>query len=297
MVHTPAVSVVVPVHNRHDSVSAAVGSILDQSVQDLEIIIVDDASCPKIDPSMFQEGDPRIRIVRHETNRGAGAARNSGVSVATGEFLALLDSDDVWHTRKLEIQLEEIEKWLPATPLVVSSGWRWFRDGRLVSEISPVGAENISRFAAGSWFYPGSTVLMRRETALKIGPQDETMPRLEDYDWYLRFALEGGKLRIVPMPLVDVRWHRGSLFDKVRQSGEILKRKYLSRDGEYYIADGAVRRRIRSYIALSEASAAWYAGDRVRGLIALACSFGLCPRTQMQIEKLWTAKRAGIAGR
>jgi glycosyltransferase involved in cell wall biosynthesis len=293
MIHTPAVSVVVPVHNRHDLLLAAIRSILDQSFQDFEIIIVDDASSPKIDPSMLGNVDPRIRIVRHETNRGAGAARNSGLSAATGEFLALLDSDDVWHPRKLEIQLAEFEKWPAATPLVVSSGWRWFRDGHLMSEVLPVGGETISRFAAGSWFYPGSTVLMRRETAIKIGLQDETMPRLEDYDWYLRFALEGGKLTIVPMPLVDARWHRGSMFAKVRQSGEVLRRKYLVRDGAHYIDDGAVRRRIRSYIALSEASAAWYSGHRARGLFELARSFALCPRTHMQIEKLWVAKRVG----
>jgi glycosyltransferase involved in cell wall biosynthesis len=293
MIPTPAVSVVVPVHNRHDLLIAAADSILDQTFQDFEIIIVDDASDPKIDASMFRGGDPRIRIVRHDMNRGAGAARNSGLAVATGEFLAFLDSDDIWHPRKLEIQLAEFDKWPPAIPLVVSSGWRWFRDGRPVSEILPVGGESISRFASGSWFYPGSTVLMRRDTALKTGLQDETMPRLEDYDWYLRFALEGGKLTIVPLPLVDARWHRGSIFAKVRESGDVLRRKYLVRGGAHFIEDGAVRRRIRSYIALSEASAAWYSGHHALGLVALAHSFVLCPRKQMQIEKLWIAKRVG----
>ena len=131
---------------------------------------------------------------------------------------------------------------------------------------------------------------MRRETALAIGPQDETLPRLEDYDWYLRFALRGGRLGVAAMPLVDVRWHRGSILSKVRQAGEILQKKYLRPGGEFYIRDPGVRRRIRSYIALSEASAAWYQGDRVRGVTALAYSFLLCPRAQMQIEQLWTEK-------
>jgi glycosyltransferase involved in cell wall biosynthesis len=289
----PVVSVVIPVHNRHDLLTAAVNSILEQSVQDFELIIVDDGSSPRIEPGMLRESDRRIRIVRHETSKGAGAARNSGVAAATGEFLALLDSDDIWHRQKLEIQLEELAKWRPETLLIVACGWRYFRDGRLMSEISPVGAENLSRFASGSWFYPGSTVLMRRETALEIGPQDETLPRLEDYDWYLRFGLRGGKLTIVPMPLVDVRWHRGSILDKVRRSGDTLRRKYLERGGEFYIADPAVRRRIRSYVALSEASAAWHAGDRLRALVALTRSYALCPRAQTQIERLWTEKRVG----
>ena len=199
MTHRPAVSVVVPVHNRHDLLVLAVNSILDQSVRNFEVIVVDDGSSPKIDLSLFQRVDARIRILRHERSRGAAAARNSGVSAAAGEWLAFLDSDDIWHPQKLEIQLAELTKWPAGTLLVLSSGWRYFQNGRPVSEISPVGAENISRFASGSWFYPGSTVLMRRETALQIGPQDETLPRLEDYDWYLRFALRGGKLAIVPM--------------------------------------------------------------------------------------------------
>jgi glycosyltransferase involved in cell wall biosynthesis len=297
MTHRPAVSVVVPVRDRHDLLVLAVRSICDQSVRDIEIIIVDDGSSPKIDSSLFGRDDARIRILRHETSRGAGAARNSGVLVANGEFLAFLDSDDIWHPRKLEIQLGELMKFPAETPLVVASGWRYFHEGRAISEIAPVATEDIGRFAAGSWFYPGSTPLMRRETALAIGPQDETLPRLEDYDWYLRFALRGGKLAVVAMPLVDVRWHRGSIFGKVRQAGEILQRKYLRPGGEFYIDDPAIRRRIRSYIALSEASAAWHQGHRVRGLTALAHSLMLCPRPRIQIEKLWSEKRIGAAGR
>ena len=285
----PFVSVIVPTHGREDLVLRAVSSVLRQSVESIEVIVVDDGSAPPIDfPSDLR--DERLRVVRRTQNCGAAAARNTGVENARGDWLAFLDSDDVWHADKLRLQLDEAARWPSDSPIAFASGWRYVRDLKVVSEIMPVDADTPARFAAGSWFNPGSTILIRRELAVRIGPQDERLRRLEDYDWFLRFAFAGGRLKVVRKSLVDVRWHRG-LDDKiVRAAAAVIAREYLRPGGRYFVADKAIRRRIRSYLQLSEASAAWHRGRRVRGLTALMRSLLWYPRLQMQVEPLWTSK-------
>lgn len=102
-----AVSVVIPCYNRGDRLLRTVKSALAQTCESFEVVIVDDAS--PIDPiSTLGElvDDPRIRVVRHEMNRGASAARNTGLKAARGRFVAFLDSDDDWAPEKLATQLE-----------------------------------------------------------------------------------------------------------------------------------------------------------------------------------------------
>lgn len=96
------ISVVIPVYNVEKFVAEAVQSVLDQTETDFELIIVDD--CSPDNSIAICEGfqDERIRIVRHKENRGLAGARNTGIREARGEYIAFLDSDDVWETSKLE---------------------------------------------------------------------------------------------------------------------------------------------------------------------------------------------------
>ncbi len=118
---TAAVSVILPTYNRSRSLRAAIDSVLRQSYADLELIVVDDASTEDIEGLVRNIGDPRIRYVRRPQNGGAAAARNSGLAVAAGEFIAFQDSDDLWLPDKLERQMALLGR-LPDDVGVVTGG-------------------------------------------------------------------------------------------------------------------------------------------------------------------------------
>jgi glycosyltransferase involved in cell wall biosynthesis len=109
----PMISVILPTYNRSHSLPAAIASVLTQSVRDLELIVVDDASSEDIRAVLEGMGDTRLRYLRRRQNGGAGAARNSGLAAAHGQFIAFQDSDDLWLPGKLEAQLARLTA-LPA---------------------------------------------------------------------------------------------------------------------------------------------------------------------------------------
>lgn len=102
----PTVSVVVPVHNRISWAVEAVRSVLDQTYADFEVVVVDDGSTE--DPTPLRVADERVRYVRQE-NRGASAARNLGLGLARGRYVAFLDADDLFVPGKLERQATVME--------------------------------------------------------------------------------------------------------------------------------------------------------------------------------------------
>src|SRR4030042_5052103 len=107
----PTVSIIIPTYNRAHLVMRAINSVLDQSFQDFEIIIVDDASRDNTEKMVSGIRDKRIFYIRHEKNRGGSAARNTGIKQARGEYIAFLDSDDEWLPEKLEKQLKVLEQY------------------------------------------------------------------------------------------------------------------------------------------------------------------------------------------
>ncbi|MBU1336444.1 MAG: glycosyltransferase [Alphaproteobacteria bacterium] len=101
----PQISVILPTYNRLRTLPAAISSVLTQSVKNLELIVVDDASSEDIEGLIASIGDPRVTYIRRPSNGGAGAARNTGLSLAKGQYIAFQDSDDLWLPGKLEFQL------------------------------------------------------------------------------------------------------------------------------------------------------------------------------------------------
>ena len=103
----PVVSVVVPAFNRASVITNAIQSVLGQSFRELEVIVVDDGSRDTTAETVLSiaQSDPRVRLNRHHSNRGAQAARNTGIRAAVGEWIAFLDSDDTWLTSSLELRM------------------------------------------------------------------------------------------------------------------------------------------------------------------------------------------------
>lgn len=108
----PLISVVIPTYNRERTLKASMESVLDQSYINLELIIADDASTDQTEALVkrMMEKDGRIKYIKADKNAGANAARNMGASIATGDYVAFIDSDAVWRKNKLERQLQIFEK-------------------------------------------------------------------------------------------------------------------------------------------------------------------------------------------
>lgn len=182
----PAVSVIIPVHNRPQLLQTALESILAQSFTDYEILVVDDGSTVELLGAVPALNHPAVRYLR-QPNAGAGAARNSGLAAAGGEFMSFLDSDDVM----LPDNLRLLHQCLADQPAAaVAHGWATIVDheGREAQRTRPIlagwaGEHYLIRNAT-----PVGTLLLRRECFEAGYRFDETLPLFEDWDLWLRLA-------------------------------------------------------------------------------------------------------------
>jgi glycosyltransferase involved in cell wall biosynthesis len=179
------VTVIVPFLNRAGTLPRCIASIRAQTFGDWELIAVDDGSTDDSVAVIEAIADPRIRIIRHERNRGAGAARNTGLRAATGELIAFLDSDDEWLPQKLERQIPAIES---SGAGLVLCGFEEITDGVAEIHLPPGDADWKTRLHWICGVRGGTTPLFRRSCLERVGFMDEEIFPLEDWDWLLRFA-------------------------------------------------------------------------------------------------------------
>lgn len=292
----PELSVVIPVHDRYDSMFCAVESALEQGVDDIEVLVVDDASTPSIQLPPRLAADPRVRIVRHSANRGAAAARNTGMALARGTWIAFLDSDDLWLPGTLAPRLAEAQRFAVAggNPLAVHvAGFNLVPAGGRVGEVRiPVGSFDPLGFASGCWFSPGSTALFQREPVLaRVGGQDETLRRFEDVDWFLRISLAGGGVTVSRIVAATVNLGSRPPATVVERSGLQLIEKYGRGVNEVSNRAKLVRR-LRAWLAFERAAAFWYSGRRLRAMAELVYSWWLAPRIRLRLAEFWERRQA-----
>jgi glycosyltransferase involved in cell wall biosynthesis len=198
----PLVSVIIPTYNRAGLVQEAIASIEAQSFRDFEILVVDDGSTD--DTAEALASLKGIRVLRYDCRRGVAAARNLGIAEARGEWLAFLDSDDLWLTDKLARQMA----YLKDRPdlLLCQTDEVWVRNGIKVNK--PVSHRKV----AGKIFLPSlercmispSAVVLHRRLLSDHGGFDEEMPAAEDYDLWLRLTWRY-QVGLVEVPLVVKR--------------------------------------------------------------------------------------------
>jgi glycosyltransferase involved in cell wall biosynthesis len=183
----PLVSVIIPTLNRRDLVCEAVASVLAQRDACPEVIVVDDGSTDGT-PAALRAFGARIRCVRQPT-RGVSAARNRGLRLATGIWVAFLDSDDLWHPRKLARQLAYHAR----NPLLRASqtGEIWMRNGVRVNPCRHHRKPDGDIFDGSVWrcVVSPSAVMLRRDLLESLGGFDESLAACEDYDLWLRLSL------------------------------------------------------------------------------------------------------------
>ena len=181
---SPITSVIIPTYNRWPLVAEAVDSVLAQSFQDIEIIVVDDGSTDGT-TNRLAKFDGRLRLFT-TTGRGVAAARNFGVSQAQGCYVAFLDSDDFWLPGKLETQIAFLDRHPEIQ--ICQTDEIWVRNGVRVNP------KAMHRKPSGDIFVRSldlclispSAVMMTRELFQRIGGFDESFPVCEDYDLWLR---------------------------------------------------------------------------------------------------------------
>jgi glycosyltransferase involved in cell wall biosynthesis len=184
----PTVSVILPTYNRAKLIDRAIKSILGQTYQDFELIIVDDGSNDNTKDFVNAFDDRRIRYVRHEENKGANAARNTGIAMARGGYVAFQDSDDEWLPEKLEKQMQIFKN--TSVGVVYTGFWR-IKGNEKIYIPSPTIEQkegNIHHRLLHGNFVTTQAAVIKRECFNKAGLFDESLPRLQDWELFIRIS-------------------------------------------------------------------------------------------------------------
>lgn len=217
---SPLISVIIPVNNRPDLLPRAVNSVLSQSFGNFELIIVDDGSeeLTKQVIQGFVNNYPQKVIAYFTENKGVSSARNLGISKARGEYLAFLDSDDLWISTKLAKQINFMQT---KKVHICQTEEAWIRRGKRVNPMKK------HQKRSGSIFYDSldlclvspSAVMIKKEVFQQVGIFDVKLQACEDYDLWLRISLH------YPIFLL-----RESLIEKYGGHADQLSAKYWGMD-------------------------------------------------------------------
>ncbi len=262
------VSVVVPSYNCGRWVTQALDSVLSQTRRPAEIIVVDDGSRDDT-AERLQPYRSHVRYL-HQANRGVAAARNAGVAAAGQPWVAFLDADDVWHPRKLELQLAVLAR----RPDLVLLGARLFPWP--AEEFPDLGQDADGRLDDLSWnrlvvrnHLATSGVVCSRDALKRAGPFDTTLQGPEDWDLWLRVA-ESGDAANLELPLVGYRSVAGSVSRQAIRFHDGMLR-VLQKVGERGLWAGRRLTRRKAYAVLNhECSFVFGAAGRYCTAIRLA---------------------------
>ncbi|MFO7763174.1 MAG: glycosyltransferase family A protein [Wenzhouxiangellaceae bacterium] len=219
----PKVTVFIPVHNREDYICVAVNSILAQTFEDFELLVVDDGSTDRTVEVLESYSDPRLRVARNPRNLGIPATRNHGLELARGEYIALLDSDDHAYPGRLGRQV----KYLDSNPEITQIGsWCSFMDadGNMLDKVrrQPLKPEDVHAHLVFHCPVINRTVMARTEALRELG-YDTDFPRCQDYDMHCRLVAAGHQLANLPEILVCGREHPGRFTGQTSDLGRDRK--------------------------------------------------------------------------
>jgi len=244
----PLISVIIPTYNRAGLLKRAVESVLEQSYDNFELLVVDDGSTDETADFVTGLDDPRLRYLRQPRNMGVAAARNRGMREARGSLIAFLDSDDAWTRAKLERQVELIRR-RPAKVGLFYTGLTVGDDDNSNSVWLPTARGDVwqAMLHANVIHFATPSVVIRREVIETIGYFDENLPANEDYGYWTRLS-RFFEIDFVPAPLITV----GSDADERRslnfKSNMSARKLYMQRYG-----DDALRAGVRHLSFLDSA--------------------------------------------
>jgi len=257
---SPEVSIVLPTYNRLRFLRPAVASVLAQTFSGWELIVADDGSSGETAAYLAALADPRVRVLALRHTGNPGAVRNAALRVARGEYIAFLDSDDLWLPQKLALQVASLRtqphrSWSHTAFAVIDES------GQLVT-----GAGARSWPASEGWILERlirmdiviamPTVMVRRQLLEQLGKFDCSLRMCEDYDLWLRLAAVS-EIDGVRDNLVHVRGH-GERFHKppvVLEDRARVLEKLLTANDDRRIRSTVLRERARAAVAVARSQA------------------------------------------
>ena len=206
----PAVSVIMPTYNRADYLKKAVQSILDQTFNNFELVIINNYSTDDTLEVINAFNDSRIKVINFKNGGVIAKSRNQGIMQSVGKYIAFLDDDDLWCPDKLELQIKYMDEH-PDFDLVYSNALIIDEHGNkngLLKDSKDAKTGHVFLDLLYENFIPVLTVLMKREIFESIGPltEDTSMIGREDYECWLRVSLKYN-FGYVDKPLALYRIH------------------------------------------------------------------------------------------
>jgi GT2 family glycosyltransferase len=274
----PTFSVIVPALDAEMTIGGAIRSVLAQTRTDFELLVVDDGSTDNTVEEVRKEfTDPRARLLTQE-HGGAAAARNCAISEARGTFISMLDSDDLWLPSYLQV-MGDVLAGDPKAALAYTDAWlfdevkgRFQRATATASALPPSAppAEPLAllaRLLQNNFIYTSVTV--RRDVILRVGPFNTDLPAASDYEMWLRIAARGYTFVRAPGRLAIHRQRPGSLSSNPRRLTAGVRDAYLTVAQDPTLPEElrtAARTRIRECQALLASSMSADPRQRLLGL-------------------------------
>lgn len=207
------ISVVIPTYNRQHTVCRAIDSVLAQSLQPLEILVVDDGSTDQTVSIITERYRDRIHVIECDSNKGVSAARNLAIHHSRGDWLAFLDSDDEWLPGKLERQATQLQH---SPHVLCHTDEIWIRNGTRVNPMKKHTKRggNIFHHCLPMCVVSPSSVVIDKTVLIDAGGFDESLPACEDYDLWLKLTAQAPVLYIDEQLLVKYGGHEDQLSRK-----------------------------------------------------------------------------------
>lgn len=258
----PLVSAILPTYNRAEYVAGAIDTVLEQTHDDIEVVVVDDGSTDDTKARLAAyTDDGRVRIRHNEENRGISASMNRAADIADGEFVCVLNDDDRWHEEKVERQLAAFERAGEGVGIVYTGGVVK-QDERVVRVYCPerrgdIYPDVIARFG----LHPHSSHMLRAE-CFELGGFDPDFPRGVDWDHCIRLAREY-EFEYVDERLVERIFHTDNISQQLTHGVEVNRmiwEKYRDEIERY----PDIERRLREKQCRAHARVALERGQRRR---------------------------------
>jgi glycosyltransferase involved in cell wall biosynthesis len=230
----PKVSVILPSYNHEKYIEEAIASVLDQTFQDFEIVVTDDGSRDRSVEIIKRFSDPRIKLYVHSRNQGLSLTANNCIKHSHGEYIAMLNSDDAWAPRKLELQTAFLDRH-PEVGVVFGKVDWVDAESRLITDPNfpyrhIFDIRNRGRFKwLRHFFYYGNCLchpssLVRRECYSAVGMYDPSLANLQDFDLWMRICFKY-EIHILDQKLVRFR----RIGEEINLSGDNVKNRSRTR--------------------------------------------------------------------
>ncbi|MGB0757157.1 MAG: glycosyltransferase family 2 protein [Patescibacteria group bacterium] len=227
----PKVSVIIPTYNRPEFIDKAIDSVLQQTYQDFEIIVVDDGVDKRADQVVSSFDDQRVRYIPHKENKGGAAARNTGIKEAQGEYIAFLDDDDTWVSEKLETQIQTLEQLSSEVGFCYCAVTQIRDEGNITSQVDS-GIHDVYELALTRFKgFLTSGLMIRKSVLDEVGGFDPDLPSHQEPDLIIRMAKKyqgvGINNSLVTQYVKSDHEHIGGSLKRRIKGREMILEKYM----------------------------------------------------------------------